>query len=614
MAMNLELLLVGVGLAFIIWLWAFTNQVLNSRSRSRSVDTRRVVPVNLLNNTDGVIVAEGRGHVVYMNDRIRQWFNLNEVDATLSVLASRVQPADIFHDLFAEEGRATLRVGLSRFEASSHIIPTTEGRRMVVFMQEIASQGEADEFDTSSALIVVQEISQTITQGVDLDHTLNTILNSIGRVISYDAGEITLWDPHSNGLRPIGRVGDTHYLKRHASNGGNGKYVAGDGYTGWIARYRQPLLLGNVRVRTDVQPQMEYFPYESYIGLPLVISDRFIGTLELVSSHSYAFDHEDLALLESVAGQAAIAIENARLATEQANRLLQLTGLQSIAQTMGDQDDSRELYQQLHDRIARLMNVEVCGLLLFEPENEVLASQLPFFGAPDSVISLFNIQVPAGSITHHLWLEREWWYSNDVLKDEMVGPLNMRGLAEAIGIRTAALVPMSIGNSRIGMLFVANKRDGGSFNDDDIRLLSIFAAQATIVVENANLYERERRYIAELASLQEMTQVAHGSAVQNLIAQITERIASLLQVEMCGILLYDQDTSPDEDRLGVLIAQSPFHGVDEESIRFYQIPVMRGSLFERLQADDDYWFSNDLAIDTRVEVSSFAQTATLVGM
>ena len=116
-----------------------------------------------------------------------------------------------------------------------------------------------------------------------------------------------------------------------------------------------------------------------------------------------------------------------------------------------------------------------------------------------------------------------------------------------------------------------------AFNDDDMRLLSVFAAQATIVIENANLHEREQRYITELAGLQQMTQVAQSSGIDDLFTQITERIANLLEVEMCGVLFYDQNTNPTENNIGVLIAQKPFYGIDEESLRFFQIPVARKS-------------------------------------
>ncbi len=604
--MSFELLLVTVGLAGLSWLYAFTRQMAKSQARTRSVDAKRTIPVNLLNNDGAVLVAEGRGHLVYISPRAAEWFELSGIEPNLTVLASRVQPQDVFHDLFAQEGRALLRIGMKRVEAASHALPTAEGQRFVVFMREVATSDEEDLFDTARALTVVQDISKTITIGADLGQTMTTILTSISSVIEYDAGEVILWDPTLNRPRPLGQVGSGYstYMNGNSSNGSGHDFDTG--YTAWIARYQQPLLLNDVSVRADVGPRNETFPYQSYIGVPLTVSGRFIGTIELASNKAHAFTHEDLRLLESVAGQAAVAIENTRLSTEQANRVLQLNGLQNIAQTMGEQVDARELYQKLHERIASLMNVEICGLMLYDAQTDALVSQLPFFGVTDAIMSLYRLPVPVDSHAHRIWQGEAWWYSNGVLGDEMVSALNLRGLGETISIKNAAMIPLGVGRTRIGMLLVGNKRDGGNFTDDDMRLASIFAAQAAIVVENANLYDRERRYIAELANLQQMTQAAHTHE-SSLIDQITIHVAKLLDVEMCGVLLYENDSK-------LLVAQSPFFGIDDESITFYQIPIEPDSIFNQLQNGQDYWYSNELGLETWTGARNFAQLANMVGV
>lgn len=224
---------------------------------------------------------------------------------------------------------------------------------------------------------------------------------------------------YTNACVRWGRIGDRVYA--NLLDGVGGLYEIDEGFTGWIARYRQPLMLGDVSARSDVRPKLESFPFKSYAGLPLLISNRFIGTLELVSYQRHAFDHEDLALLQSVAGQAAIAIENARLSGEQASRLTQLSGLQDIVQTMGETSSSRQLFEQLNARIAELMNVDVCGILLFESDSESLVSQLPSDGVPDSVISLYRIPAPPNSAGYNIWQNSPWWFSNDLLNNELVG-------------------------------------------------------------------------------------------------------------------------------------------------------------------------------------------------
>ncbi len=610
--MSVEIILVISGIVMTGWIWAFTAQMLRSQTRQQAAHNKPIVPLNLMDNESGVIVAEGRGHLVYVNDRARDWFGLNSGEPNLAILAGRAQPSELFHELFADEGQATFRLGLRRIQATSHFVPTEQGRHMVIVLRELSASSDEDSEDPTRTLIVIQEISKTITSGLDLSETLGAILNSIAQVMSFDTGEITLWDSDINGLRPVGSVGDRAYADEVSKAGG--MYEVDEGFTGWIARYRQPLLLGNVGMRSDVRPKLESYPYKSYVGMPLTIGDRFIGTLELGDYELHAFNHEDIDLLEAVAGQAAIAIENALLTNEQANRLMQLAGLQQILQTIDDPVDQHTLYEQLHNRIGELSRVEVAGILRYDEDSEALSCQLPFYGIPDSVMSVFNIPMIEGSHAWNVWNNQTWWYANDLRNSESAHALQLDKLAEASNLRNAALIPMLIGNKRIGALLVANKRESGGFNNDDMRLLSIFTAQATVVVENANLYQRERRHIADLGGLQELAQGMRADNLQELLAEINKRIAELMEVETCGVLFFEENPLNEDEQTQLLLAQTPFYGLDDESIRFYQIPIEDGSVFAQLYSDREYWLSNNLNNEKWPGAGSFSQIAGSVGI
>ena len=610
--MSVEIILVISGVVMTGWIWAFTAQMLRSQTRQQAAYNKPIVPLNLMDNESGVIVAEGRGHLVYVNDLARDWFGLNSGEPNLAILAGRAQPSELFHELFADEGQATFRLGLRRIQATSHFVPTEQGRHMVIVMRELTRASDEEGEDPTRTLIVIQEISKTITSGLDLSETLSAILNSIAQVMSFDAGEITLWDSDLNGLRPVGSVGDRAYADNVSKAGG--VYEVDEGFTGWIARYRQPLLLGNVAMRSDVRPKLESYPYKSYVGMPLTIGDRFIGTLELADYELHAFNHEDIDLLEAVAGQAAIAIENALLTNEQANRLMQLAGLQQILQTIDDPVDHHTLYEQLHNRIGDLSRVEVTGILLYDADSEALICQLPFYGIADAVMSVFNMPMLEGSAAWNIWHNQTWWYSNDLRASESAHALQLHKLAEASNLRNAALVPMVIGNKRIGALLVANKRESGGFNNDDMRLLSIFTAQATVVVENANLYQRERRHIADLGGLQELAQGMRADNLEELLAEVNQRIAELMEVETCGVLFYEDNPLKEDEQTQLLLAQTPFYGLDDESIRFYQIPVAENSVFAQLYNNREYWLSNNLNVEKWQGSSNFVQIAGSVGM
>src|SRR5262245_17991187 len=190
--MGLVPLFVVVGLILFVAVWLVARWRLDGQRYSEKLP-ESVVPVNLLDNENAVVVAEGRGHLVFANQMARNWFGLNGGEPNLEALAAEVQPAETFLELFGKEGQASFRIGTRRIEATSHYIPRQDNPQIVVVMRElIAASYDKRALDPVQAMNVVSEITQTISGNLKLDRTLDSILNSVGIVIPFDAGEITL--------------------------------------------------------------------------------------------------------------------------------------------------------------------------------------------------------------------------------------------------------------------------------------------------------------------------------------------------------------------------------------------------------------------------------------
>jgi PAS domain S-box-containing protein len=585
------LLLLSLGISLLIAVPVIASLIRErQRVRERLPDT--MVPVNLTDNENGVIVSEGRGHLVFINDKARAWFGMNGNDPNLETLAELVQPPESFIELFGQEGRASFRLGKRRIEATSHHIPREVTPQLVVVLRELVGPGMArGERDPGVIMNVVSEITQAISGSLRLDETLNAILNSIADVIPYDTGEITLWEQDLQILRPLGRGGAMAHPYYERFEATDGVYHLDDSFSGWLARYRQPLLVADVNARPDVRAKIADYPFLSYIGIPLSIGERFIGTLEMASTKRAAFDHEDLALLQAVSGQAAIAIENARLYQTQAERVAELSGLQEIAAAMGSFSEPRQMFAQLVSRISGLMNSDIVGILLLDPITQTLVGQTPFAGVPDSVAALFRIPLAQDVRMGTLW-QREWWYTNDAKKDETLAIIGIQKVLEPLGVARLLLMPMDIGDRRIGLIMVANKRDNTGYTEDDMRLMAVFASQTAIVVENARLYNEQNRQMGEEARGLEPLQKTIGLLDDEnaLDAQITERIARLMNVQMCGLMLF----SADENKL---LAQDGFIGLDPTILPYYEVEIPPNSRARDYYTSEKPWIVNEVDTD-----------------
>jgi GAF domain-containing protein len=118
--------------------------------------------------------------------------------------------------------------------------------------------------------------------------------------------------------------------------------------------------------------------------------------------------------------------------------------------------------------------------------------------------------------------------------------LGLTDLARYLGQRPARalLVPISYEGVGLGAIQAINKRDGSAFDDLDVRLLSIFACQAAMAIDNAWLLERMEGYVAEISSFYEMTAALAGTAeLDDMLALVLQLIRPVLAYDACLISL-----------------------------------------------------------------------------
>ncbi len=607
-----EVYLIVTGLVFFAWLYALVRQTQRSSDTEQLRSLRPVVPLNLRKSDEAVLVAGERGRIVYANETARRWFGLDGGQPDLSLMAHRVHPQDALYDLLAGAGRMSFRLGQRQMEAVSHTIPTPEGARIVVVMREAGGERVASytEYDPLIALAIMAEVSEVTGQSPELNKAVETIVRALEPAIRFEAAEVTLWDETTETLHPIA------YSTVRSSTGqliapeeqSETVYRVGESYTGWIALYRQPLLINDVAGRTDVRPKAFQVHYQSYLGVPLLVGDQFVGTLELTNEQRNAFSQRDVALLQAISGQVAAALQVARIYTEQSTRVAELNGLQQIAEVMGQLGDTHELYAHLTQRVAQLMDVDLCGVLLYDEDEQTFRSLPPFYGVPDALVRDYRLTVVPETELYNIWHHQPWWYTND--PDSLViQAMGFDDIRSAIAINHLALSPMIVGGRRVGLLLVINKRRSIGFNETDMRLLMAYARQAAAVVENARLYDEEQRRTRELSGLQQIAQaIGVLRNPEELYSQITARIADLMGVQLCGILLYDT-------REHVLVSQRPFYGMDDsERVAFYQLPSPPESAVAKLWQERDTWLTNDVQHDADVQDTALAALAPQVGI
>ncbi|MBN2392893.1 MAG: GAF domain-containing protein [Anaerolineae bacterium] len=170
-------------------------------------------------------------------------------------------------------------------------------------------------------LQTVYQISQDITGSLELEQTLQTILERVRQMVAYDGAEICLYDEMTASLRVQAWAGSEHIRVDTRDQ----VYRLGEGFTGWIGENKQSLLIPDVDQHLGQKPVTRQvadgIAVNGYLGVPLLVGPKLVGTLEVVTVATDALDVHAQQLLETVAPQAAIAIHNARQVLERERRL-----------------------------------------------------------------------------------------------------------------------------------------------------------------------------------------------------------------------------------------------------------------------------------------------------
>ncbi len=154
------------------------------------------------------------------------------------------------------------------------------------------------------------EVTSDLVSTLDLDNLLNNIARAAQELTGSEAASILLHDPQTNHLYFEATTGDViETLGRTA-------IPAQNSLAGWIFTHQEPLIVDDALQdprffrEVDILTQ---FHTMSVLGVPLVAKEKSLGVIEAVNKLDGKFDEEDTRVLQALAAQAAIAIQNTRL-------------------------------------------------------------------------------------------------------------------------------------------------------------------------------------------------------------------------------------------------------------------------------------------------------------
>ena len=277
------------------------------------------------------------------------------------------------------------------------------------------------------------------------------------------------------------------------------------GWPGAPADFRVPpgkglsarvLVDGKLHYTPDVTSEADYLPSlnsGSEVDIPLRSDDDVIGVLVVESSEPKAFGEEDFEILTAAANQASLAIGRARLLAAERQRADEQEALLATMADLSAELELSRLLQAVLRRAVSLLGASGGELAIYEEaaeELEIVANHNIGKESTGTRMKLGEGAMGRVAQTHEAltiadyqqWLGRSGQYARVDAHAVMVAPLLM-------------------GGRLVGAIAIVHTDPERRFEEDNLRLLSMFASQAAVAIENARLYtsaQQQKQYFEDL--------------------------------------------------------------------------------------------------------------------
>jgi GAF domain-containing protein len=316
----------------------------------------------------------------------------------------------------------------------------------------------------------------------------------------------------------------------------------------------------------NVDPAISDWPGLPYVraagtrsmsGSPLRSKGKAIGALIVYRDRLAPFSDEELALQQSFADQAAIAIENAKLFNETREALERQTATADILKVIASSpSDVQPVFEAIATSANRLIGGLSSAVFTIIDDAVHLSAFTPISPAADAALQS-SFPRP---LTAQAWAEAtrdgEIYHIRDVEIEWAAQPA-MQELARMRGYRSLLVAPLLHDKKAIGTINVS-RTEPGEFAAHHVRLLQTFADQAVIAIENVRLFDEVQEALKHQTATADVLKVISRSVfdLQTVLDTLVESAYKLCGASLGLLYLRGDDAFECKATAGMGVAQA----------------------------------------------------------
>ncbi|MGB3277990.1 MAG: GAF domain-containing protein [Pseudorhodobacter sp.] len=280
----------------------------------------------------------------------------------------------------------------------------------------------------------------------------------------------------------------------------------------------------------------------TFLALPLLRQGAVIGNIALYKREVSPFSKEQIALVESFADQAVIAIQNAQLFNETQTALVRQTASADILRVIsGAQEDAKPVFMAIAEAGLRLLDCDSAAVLMrdgdhFIPQAGILGVLNPAVTLDptpvkiDSTLNYPSRVIETGKMVH--------------IPDFSVADLPKHEIdaAAKFGMKSAIYLPMMREKNCIGVLIFDRTKVARAFSPEEIELANSFCDQAVIAIQNVRLFNETQVSLARQTASADVLRVISQSPteVKPVFEAIVQSAIDLISCDKAVVIETDE--------------------------------------------------------------------------
>ena len=388
-------------------------------------------------------------------------------------------------------------------------------------------------------LRLLLEINNAVVTTLDLHELIHTISEALRDVVPHDFTGLAIYDEETNQLRV------------HTAETGEERRVIAEGtplqmdgtFAGAAITKRQTVLRHHIDLEEFHAPVIrqgyENNGLRSACAVPLTLQERIVGAVVLCGKTEGAFSEEDARLLEQIAGQLAIAVDNAinfeHAQRERDRRKLLLEVSNAVVSNLS----LKELLLAVSGWLGKFVAHDWASMVIRDEESGQLRVHALNAPVPGGVLGEGAILPLEGTPPGIAMATRQTVMRDRIDFKEFYSPIIRE--AYNAGLRSGCSVPLISHDQVLGTINVGSLREA-AFTRQDAELLEQIGAQVAIAVENALNFQRAERERDHNQLLLEVSNaVTSHLDIRELLGATSTCLQRVIPHDVAALGLYDDE-------------------------------------------------------------------------